>query len=121
MRCRLCGGNRQPTTPRVLRRSKVLLASPAPPETPLFSCLAPPYPIGLRARLAAGRKAEAEPLYREALAAYRETLGNRHSHTLLAMNGLASLLNETGAPHATVPVARCPVAVGVCRPKYLCR
>ena len=37
-----------------------------------------------------------EPLLRKALEIYRETLGNRHPSTLIAINYLASLLREKG-------------------------
>ena len=43
-----------------------------------------------------GRLSEAEPLYLEALAARRETLGDRHPDTLASINNLAGLLMEQG-------------------------
>ena len=35
-----------------------------------------------------------EPLYREALGGWRETLGDRHPHTLLSIRNLGALLKE---------------------------
>ena len=46
----------------------------------------------------AGKLGEAEPLFREALAASRETLGDRHPDTLTSINNMASLLKAQGAP-----------------------
>ena len=43
-----------------------------------------------------GELAEAEPLYREALAARREALGERHPSTLTSLNNLAALLKAMG-------------------------
>ena len=43
-----------------------------------------------------GKLHEAEPLYLEALAARRRTLGNEHPDTLLSTNGLANLLEAQG-------------------------
>ena len=45
---------------------------------------------------AQGHLDQAEPLYREALAARRETLGDRHPDTLSSSNGLADLLRKQG-------------------------
>ena len=44
-----------------------------------------------------GKLEEAMPLYEEALQGCRETLGNRHPHTLISIGNLADLLRETGA------------------------
>ena len=49
----------------------------------------------------AGKLGEAEPLCREALAAHRETLGDRHPGTLSSINTMASLLHDQGAPART--------------------
>jgi len=45
---------------------------------------------------AKGDLAAAEPLSREALEVQRETLGNRHPHTLTSINNLDQLLQEQG-------------------------
>ena len=47
---------------------------------------------------AQGKLGEAEPLYREALAARRETLGDRHPDTLASINNMAALLKALGKP-----------------------
>lgn len=49
----------------------------------------------------AGRYAEAEQLFRETLAARKETFGDRHPDTLSSMNNLGTLLAATGAPQRT--------------------
>jgi tetratricopeptide (TPR) repeat protein len=43
-----------------------------------------------------GRHGEAEPLFREALAASRETLGDRHPNTLFSISNMAELLRAQG-------------------------
>ena len=43
-----------------------------------------------------GRHAEAEPLFREALAARREVRGARHPETLISLSNLVDLLREVG-------------------------
>ena len=42
------------------------------------------------------RRLQAKPLYEEALAAFRETLGDRHPNTLTSINNLGSLLKDQG-------------------------
>ena len=74
-------------------------AGPSPPTNGAHNAY-DPYPVS--ASLSpppsrAGRSAEAEPLYREALTASRETLGDRHPDTLGSINNLAALLDDTGA------------------------
>ena len=44
-----------------------------------------------------GKLDEAEPLFREALQAYREVLGDRHQSTLASINNLGVLLRDTGS------------------------
>ena len=43
-----------------------------------------------------GKLAEAEPLYHEALAGQRETLGTKHPDTLVSINNMAALLQAQG-------------------------
>ena len=49
-------------------------------------------------RARAGKLGEAEPLYRETLAARRETLGDRHPDTLTSISNMAVLLKAQGVP-----------------------
>ena len=42
------------------------------------------------------RRLQAKPLYEEALAACRETLGDRHPDTLASINNLGLLLQDQG-------------------------
>ena len=49
---------------------------------------------------------EAEPLYREALAMDRETLGSRHPNTLIAISNLGQLLQIKGDLAAAEPLCR---------------
>ena len=53
-----------------------------------------------------GKYYEAEPLYREVLEVERETLGNRHSHTLASISNLGSLLRAKGDLAAAEPLLR---------------
>ena len=48
----------------------------------------------------------AVPLYCEALSASRATLGDRHPHTLISINNLASLLQAQGNLAAAEPLCR---------------
>jgi eukaryotic-like serine/threonine-protein kinase len=50
--------------------------------------------------LDAGRPADAERLYREAIAILETTVGERHPSVAIALQNLGSLLDETGAPGA---------------------
>ena len=43
-----------------------------------------------------GKHAEAEPLFRRALAGYEAELGANHPRTLTSVNNLASLLHDQG-------------------------
>ena len=56
--------------------------------------------------LAKGDLAAAEPLYREALEVRRETLGNRHQHTLNSIHDLSVLLVKKGKYEEAVPLCR---------------
>ena len=49
---------------------------------------------------------EAEPLYREALAMDRKTLGSRHPNTLIAISNLGQLLQVKGDLKAAEPLCR---------------
>ena len=53
-----------------------------------------------------GDLAAAEPLYREALKALRETLGSRHPNTLASINNLGTLLYDKGDLAAAEPLLR---------------
>ena len=53
-----------------------------------------------------GDLAAAEPLSREALEVRRETLGNRHPHTLISISGLGQLLMAKGDLSAAEPLLR---------------
>jgi hypothetical protein len=53
-----------------------------------------------------GKLAEAEPLYREALAGRRRTLGGDHHNTLTSMHNLASLLIMQGKLGEAEPLCR---------------
>ena len=53
-----------------------------------------------------GKYDAAEPLYREALEVRRETLGNRHPHTLASINNLGGLLRAKGDLAAAEPLCR---------------
>ena len=53
-----------------------------------------------------GDLAAAEPLYREALEARREILGNRHPSTLGSINNLGALLQDKGDLAAAEPLYR---------------
>ena len=55
---------------------------------------------------AQGKYDEAEPLYREALEAQRETLGDRHPSTLTSIINLGALLQNKGALAAAEPLYR---------------
>ena len=55
---------------------------------------------------AKGDFAAAEPLLREALGVQRETLGDRHPHTLDLLNNLGRLLKEKGELAAAEPLSR---------------
>ena len=46
----------------------------------------------------AGKLGEAEPLFREALTARRETLADRHPDTLTSIAWMATLLQAQGTP-----------------------
>lgn len=56
--------------------------------------------------VAAGRFAEAEPLFREALEIHRQTLGARHPKTAAHLNNLAGLLQDTGRFAEAEPLYR---------------
>ena len=47
------------------------------------------------------RRLQAKPLLEEALAARRETLGDRHPDTLSSISNLGSLLEDQGRTRAT--------------------
>lgn len=47
-----------------------------------------------------GRPDEAEPVYTEALSAFRESLGDRHPLTLGTISNLADFYKQTGASAA---------------------
>ena len=53
-----------------------------------------------------GKYEEAEPLCREVLEVRRETLGNRHPHTLIAMGTLAVELHSQGKYDEAEPLFR---------------
>ena len=55
---------------------------------------------------AQGKYDEAEPLYRETLEVERETLGDRHPHTLISINNLGGLLQSKGDLAAAEPLCR---------------
>ena len=55
---------------------------------------------------AKGDLAAAEPLLRESLEGQRETLGNRHWHTLTSIHNLGSLLYAKGDLAAAEPLLR---------------
>ena len=48
----------------------------------------------------------AEALFREAMEAQRETLGDRHPSTLRSINNLGGLLMEQGRPGDAIPLLR---------------
>ena len=63
-----------------------------------------------------GDLAAAEPLYREALEARREILGNRHPSTLGSINNLGALLQDKGDLAAAEALWRgcaTPLAFGI--------
>jgi hypothetical protein len=53
-----------------------------------------------------GKLSDAEPLYREALAGYRRTLGDEHPDTLGSINNLANLLMDQGKLGDAEPLYR---------------
>ncbi len=60
---------------------------------------------------ATGRYAEAEPLYREALAVTEQALGKEHPDYAIRLNNLAGLLRATGRQDEAEPLYREAVAV----------
>jgi tetratricopeptide (TPR) repeat protein len=59
----------------------------------------------------AGRLAEAEPLYRRALAIYEQVLGPMHPHTATSLVNLAALLQATGNFTEAEPLFRRALAI----------
>ena len=55
---------------------------------------------------AMGRLDDAEPLFREALDAFRATLGDRHPHTLASINNMGQLLQNMGRLDDAEPLLR---------------
>ena len=60
----------------------------------------------VRLLLNQGKLAEAEPLYREAVEANRETLGDRHKETLISIGNLVRLFLEQGKLTEAAPLYR---------------
>ena len=60
---------------------------------------------------ATNRLAEAEPIYRRALAISRQSLGPNHPHVAISLNNLAALLHATNRIAEAEPLMRRALAI----------
>jgi tetratricopeptide (TPR) repeat protein len=58
-----------------------------------------------------GKHAQAEPLFRQALEAFRRSLGEKHPGTLVPMHNVASILEKQGKADEAVVIYRKVVAL----------